>query len=135
MKPLTMHAVARGLAPVRLFPRFQEFRMSPRHALAALLFVAAASAQAQPDATAQPPLAEAPANAWTEGEVRKVDKAQGKLTLRHGPIVNLQMPAMSMVFRAADPALLAAVREGDKVRFVADQVNGVFTVRAIEALK
>lgn len=111
--------------------------MSPRHALAALLFAAAAQVQAQvtPDAAAQPAQAQAVAAVWTEGEVRKVDKAQGKLTLRHGPITNLQMPAMSMVFRAADPGLLAAVREGDKVRFVADQVNGVFTVRAIEALQ
>lgn len=111
--------------------------MSPRHALAALLFAAASAvqAQAQPDATAPTPQAQAPAGSWTEGEVRKLDKAQGKLTLRHGPIANLQMPAMSMVFRAADPALLDAVREGDKVRFVAEQVNGVFTVRAIEALQ
>lgn len=109
--------------------------MSPRHALAALLFAAAAQAQATPDAAAQPAQAQAVPLVWTEGEVRKVDKAQGKLTLRHGPIANLQMPAMSMVFRAADPALLAAVREGDKVRFVADQVNGVFMVRAIEALQ
>lgn len=109
--------------------------MSPRHALAALWFVAAGAVQAQPEAAAPAPQAQAPAGTWTEGEVRKLDKAQGKLTLRHGPIANLQMPAMSMVFRVADLALLDAVREGDKVRFVAEQVNGVFTVRAIEALQ
>lgn len=68
----------------------------------------------------------------TEGLVRKVDKAQAKLTLRHGPIPNLDMPAMTMVFRVADPKLLEVVSEGDKVRFTAEQVNGVFTVTTVE---
>lgn len=71
-------------------------------------------------------------NSLTEGEVRKVDKEQAKLTLRHGPIRNLDMPGMTMIFKVADPKLLNRVKEGDKVRFVADRVNGVLTVTSIE---
>lgn len=71
----------------------------------------------------------------TEGVVRKIDKAQGKLTVRHGPIPNLDMPAMTMVFRVVDVKMLDALKEGDKVKFAADKVNGAITVTAIEALR
>ena len=71
--------------------------------------------------------------AWTEGEVRKVDKEAGKLTLKHGPIVNLEMPGMTMVFRVKDTALLDKVKAGDKVKFKADKVDGNLTVMEIEA--
>ncbi len=67
-----------------------------------------------------------------EGEVRKVDKATGKISLRHGDIKNLDMPPMSMVFQVKDPALLNNVKAGDKVRFTADQINGDYTVMSIE---
>ena len=70
-----------------------------------------------------------------DGEVRKVDKEAGKITLRHGPIANLDMRAMTMVFRVADPKMLDQVKEGDKVRFTADKVNGLFTVTQIETAK
>ena len=79
--------------------------------------------------------ASAPAAALTDGEVRKVDKAQGKLTLRHGPIANLEMPGMTMVFRVADPAMLDGLKEGDKVRFAADRVDGAITVTALQPAK
>lgn len=75
------------------------------------------------------------ATAMADGEVRKVDKGQGKLTLRHGPIANLDMPPMTMVFRVADPALLDNVKQGDKVKFSAEDRNGAITVTAIEAAK
>ena len=71
----------------------------------------------------------------SEGEVRKVDKAQGKLTLRHGPLENLAMPAMTMVFKVADPKMLDSLKDGDKVKFTADRVNGAITVTAIEPAK
>ena len=70
--------------------------------------------------------------AATEGEVRKIDKEQGKVTLKHGPIANLEMPGMTMVFKVADPKMLDAIKEGDKVKFSADRVNGAITVTAIE---
>jgi len=73
--------------------------------------------------------------AMTDGEVRRIDKDQGKLTLRHGPIANLDMPGMTMVFRVADPRMLDTLREGDKLRFSAERVNGSITVTAIEPAK
>jgi|LNFM01.1.fsa_nt_gb Cu/Ag efflux protein CusF len=75
--------------------------------------------------------AEAPPMA--EGEVRKVDTAAGKISLKHGEIKNLDMPPMTMVFQVSDPALLGKVKAGDKVRFTAVQVNGAYTVTSIEA--
>ena len=64
----------------------------------------------------------------TEGEVRKVDKDAGKITIKHGEIKNLDMPAMTMVFRVKDPAMLDEVKAGDKIKFAADNVNGSLTV-------
>lgn len=64
----------------------------------------------------------------TDAEVRKIDRAQGKITLRHGEIKNLEMPAMTMVFRVADAALLDGLAEGSKVRFDAEKINGQYTV-------
>lgn len=69
----------------------------------------------------------------TRGEVRKVDRDLQKITLRHGPIVNLDMPEMTMVFRVPDAALLEGLKSGDKVRFRAEKVDGQFTVTRIEA--
>lgn len=71
----------------------------------------------------------------TDGEVRKIDKEQGKVTLKHGPIANLEMPGMTMVFKVADPKMLDSIKEGDKVKFAADKVNGAITVTAIEPAK
>lgn len=97
------------------------------------LVLAAAAAQAQTSTAPAAPAPSAAAAALAEGEVRKVDKDAGKLTLRHGRIASLDMPPMTMVFRAADPKLLDGLKEGDKVRFTADRVNGAITVTRIEA--
>lgn len=70
-----------------------------------------------------------------DGEVRKIDKELGKLTLRHGPMPTLDMPAMTMVFKASDPKMLEGLKEGDKVRFTAEKVNGVLAVTAIQIAK
>lgn len=61
-------------------------------------------------------------------EVRKVDASQGKITLKHGPIDSLGMPAMTMVFRVADHGMLARVKAGDQVKFQADRLDGSFRV-------
>jgi Cu/Ag efflux protein CusF len=66
-----------------------------------------------------------------DGEVLKIDKAQGKLTLRHGELKALDMPPMTMVFRVGSPALLDRVAVGDKVKFDAAKVGGNYTVTAI----
>jgi len=86
---------------------------------------------------AQTPRPAAPATApsMSEGEVRKVDIDAQKITLRHGPIENLEMPSMTMVFRVSEPAMLQKVKVGDKVRFKADRVGGTITVVELEAAK
>ena len=69
----------------------------------------------------------------TDAEVRKVSKDAGKITLKHGEIKSLDMPAMTMVFQVKDPALLDKVKAGDKVRFAAEKsAGGAFVVTAIE---
>ena len=70
-----------------------------------------------------------------DGLVKKVDKTAGKVTLAHGPLVNLGMSAMTMAFPVKDAAWLDKLKEGDKIRFMADKVNGVITVVHIEAAK
>lgn len=72
------------------------------------------------------------ATGTAEGVVRKVDKDAGKITIRHGPISGLDMPAMSMVFRAKEPALLDKVKVGDKIRFGVLQDKGALFVTGIE---
>lgn len=69
----------------------------------------------------------------SEGEIRKVDKEAKKITIKHGELKNLDMPAMTMVFQVTDPAMLERVKQGDKVSFVAEKVGGQFTVTQIEA--
>ena len=69
------------------------------------------------------------------GEVKKVDKPSGKVTIKHGPLANLGMPAMTMVFRVKDPAMLDQMKEGDKIKFVAEKVNGALTVIQAEPAK
>jgi len=68
----------------------------------------------------------------SEGEVRKVDTAADKLTLRHGALASLDMPAMTMVFRVKDPAWLNQLKVGERVRFVVERVDGNVTVTALE---
>jgi Cu/Ag efflux protein CusF len=68
----------------------------------------------------------------SDGEVRKVDKDAKKITIKHGPLQKLDMPAMTMVFQVRDPAMLERVKMGDKVKFEAEKIGGAFTVTRIE---
>lgn len=70
-----------------------------------------------------------------DAEVRKVDAAQNRITLRHGDIPNIDMGAMTMVFRVKDPALLKDVKAGDKVRITAGNVDGALTLLSLEPAK
>lgn len=65
---------------------------------------------------------------WADGTVKKLDKAGAKVTIAHGPLDNLGMPPMTMVFRVKDAAWLNQMKEGDRIRFVADYVKGSVTV-------
>jgi Cu/Ag efflux protein CusF len=67
----------------------------------------------------------------SDGEVRKVDKDAKKITIKHGPLTNLDMPAMTMVFQVADPAMLEQVKAGDKVKFEAEKVGGGYRITRI----
>jgi Cu/Ag efflux protein CusF len=78
-----------------------------------------------------PPAAQA--SVMSEGVVRKIDAANARITLKHGAIVNLDMPAMTMVFRAQPRELLNAVKVGDAVKFHAERINGTLAVTAIQA--
>jgi len=71
----------------------------------------------------------------TDGEIRKVDKDAGKLTIKHGAIKNLDMPGMTMVFEVKDKSLLDKAKAGDKVRFRAESENGKLLVTDIQKVK
>ena len=75
------------------------------------------------------------ADELTDGEVRKVDKAAGKIILKHGEIRNIDMGPMTMVFNVKSPALLDKVAVGDKVKFRAEIEKGDYVVTAIEKAK
>ena len=79
-------------------------------------------------AGAQSPLA--------DGQVVKIDQAAGKITIKHGPLQQFGMDeGMTMVYRAADPAMLGALKPGDRIKFAPDRVNGQFTASKIEKAK
>ncbi len=67
-----------------------------------------------------------------EAEIRKVDRDAKKVTLKHGPIKNLDMPPMTMVFQVKDASLLDNLKAGDKIRFSADQQQGAYVVTAVQ---
>lgn len=71
-------------------------------------------------------------NPVVSGKVTKVDEAAGKITIAHEAIPNLQMEAMTMVFKVGDPAMVKELKPGDAVQFSADKVNGQLTVTDIE---
>lgn len=79
--------------------------------------------------------AQAPAADMSEAEIRKVDLSARKLTLRHGPIKNLDMPPMTMVFQVRDVKQIEPLKAGDKVRFRAEQQQGAYVVTEIEKVK
>lgn len=95
----------------------------------------AAALAEEPPANLPVILAAAADQTMADGEIRKVDPAAKKITIKHGEIKSLDMPPMTMVFQVKDPAMLDKVKAGDKVKFRADKINGAFTVVEIEAAK
>ena len=101
----------------------------------AIAVPALAQAQAQAGSATAPasaPPSPSPSAAMADGEVRKIDKDAGKLTLKHGEIRNLDMPPMTMVFSVKDKAMLDKLQPGDKVKFKAVSEGGKITVTEIE---
>ena len=83
-----------------------------------------------------PLAASAQTDDFVNGLVTKIDVSAGKIIIKHGPLKKFDMDeGMTMVFRAADPAMLKALKPGDKVRFVPDRINGQFTITKIEKAK
>ena len=103
----------------------------PALLLACWLAPLPACAQTGPATADRPATVQARAD-LTAGEVRKVNKENGTVTLRHERIVNLNMPPMTMVFRVADASVVGDLKPGDKVRFRAEQVSGAYHVQRIE---
>ena len=79
--------------------------------------------------------AEVASAALTEGEVRKVDKAVGMVTIKHGPIPKFGMSAMTMAYRVKDKAMLDHLKPGEKFMFDVEGVGGAFTVMRLEKVK
>ena len=71
----------------------------------------------------------------TDGEVRKIDTDNKKLTIKHGPLKNLDMPGMTMVFQVKDDSMLEKLQVGEKVRFQAEKIDGKIIVTRIEAVR
>lgn len=101
-------------------------------AAASLAGVAQAQSGHDHHATTAAATAQTAPTEMSDGEVRKIDKANKKITLKHGPLKNLDMPAMTMAFQVSDPAMLSRVKVGDKVRFVAANPGGKLTLTEIQ---
>lgn len=85
-----------------------------------------------PTAKEAMPAKDMAAKDMAEAEVRKVDKDAKKVTLKHGPIKNLDMPSMTMVFQVRDTALLDKFSAGDKIMFTAEQLQGAYVLTGAE---
>lgn len=116
-----MRLVVRGMMMKRIF--FES-------AVVLLLSGLAGTIEAASHTTSTPPAQTA--TDVIDGEVRKIDRDARKITLRHGEIKQLDMPAMTMVFQVKDPAMLDRLKAGDKVRFRAEGSGGAFTITEIE---
>lgn len=76
--------------------------------------------------------AEAKSATYTKGVVKKIKRDSGKVTIIHEELVDLEMPAMTMVFRVEDDALLDGLSEGQEIEFLADRVKGKLTVTKLK---
>ena len=113
--------------------------------VATLSLAGAASAQPSKSMADMPVMSEkapaaggseaAAASDLSEGEIRKVDKDNKKLTIKHGPLKNLDMPGMTMVFGVKDDGMLDNVELGAKVRFQAEKIDGKIVVTKIQAAR
>lgn len=108
--------------------------LTPGHREAGMqgIVVVSASHAAAPAAGAATPAPAATDDRYTAGEIRKVDSAQGKLTLRHEAIKNLGMPGMTMVFKVKAPSLLRGLKAGDRVRFVVEKQGSALVITELK---
>ena len=105
-------------------------------AIAALVHAGPLIAQGAAEAPAPAPgqVATTETADFSDAEVRRVDKDAQKITLRHGPIPHLGMGDMTMVFRVVEPRWLDELKVGNKIRFKADKVGGLYTITNVEVV-
>ena len=101
----------------------------------ALALPPAAAAQSEHVAHHEGTAPTQPEAAMTNGVVRRVDKVSGSVTIAHEALTNLKMPKMTMTFLVKERASLDGLKEGSRIRFVAQNVNGTLTVVALEQVK
>ena len=124
LKSLLIAALLLGTTTVYAEP-VQDGGHESHHATSATAATSTTSA-AEPAADAQP---------WVDAIVRKVDVAGGRIMISHGPIPNLGMGAMTMVFPVRDPAWLADLKPATKLRVVLEEIKGEATVVQLERIK
>jgi Cu(I)/Ag(I) efflux system periplasmic protein CusF len=112
-----------------------KFGIQLAAALGIALAAPAFAQKAADDHSAHHGDAKAQSATLAEGEVRKVDKAAKRITIKHGPIPSLDMPAMTMVYRVKDAKLLTQVKAGDKIKFTAEKIGDNYTLTALEPAK
>jgi Cu(I)/Ag(I) efflux system periplasmic protein CusF len=100
------------------------------HSLKTLLVALTAAVSLAAQATAQ-----SSETGTGDGEVRRIDKAANKVTVRHGPIDGLDMPPMTMVLNVRDPALLERLKVGEKIRFTISREDGALYLQSLEPAK
>jgi hypothetical protein len=100
-----------------------------------LVFSAAFSTTLHAQDKTQPLLGSMSVENMADGEIKKIDRENKKMTIKHGELKNLDMPGMTMVFQIRDTALLEAFKTGDKVKFVAEKLDGAFVVTGMQLAK
>ena len=118
-----------------------RFAFSGSVLLLLIAFLSGTSALAQSHSghgshsTQTPTASQSSAATLSDGEVKKIDKGTGKVTISHGPIKNLGMPPMTMVFRVKDAGWIDAMQAGMKIRFEAETVEGALTIVRYEPVR
>ncbi|WP_417728377.1 copper-binding protein [Roseovarius sp.] len=69
---------------------------------------------------------------YTKGVVKNVKPEEGKVTIIHEELVDLEMPAMTMVFRVSDDAMFDRLDAGKEIEFIVERVNGKLTVTSLK---
>ncbi|MGB3288620.1 MAG: copper-binding protein [Burkholderiaceae bacterium] len=72
-------------------------------------------------------------NALDDGVVKKVDRQTGMVSIEHGELKNVGMPAMTMAYKAKDAAMVKQAKEGEKVKFRLENLNGTYTITVLES--
>jgi len=112
----------RSIDPVLILLSLLSLPAFAQHNHAAMMPAGVTAPAARPDAV-------------SEGVVKKINRQAGEVTIAHGPLANLGMGPMTMLFRLKSPALIDGVKEGNRIRFVAESESGELIVVALQVVK